>query len=108
MRYKGRVHIINDPEVTQNQKKPVENSFVEFYLNGTSLGKAYTRILEGVYYPSVSLYTNSNDPSSGRVQVSVNFGEEWWMADKYTDHCFSTIVNPTSRLCDSMDIEESF
>lgn len=49
---------------------PVEGSFVEFYVNGKTLGR-FRNVLNGTYYPSVSFFTErQRDPARARCEFS--------------------------------------
>jgi len=48
---------------------PRPGSWIQFYRNGSPLGKAFENIKEGVYYPALSLFKTA--------KVKVNFGPEW-------------------------------
>ena len=46
---------------------------MEFFVNGVSQGRAFEGVLEGTYYPTVSLYTHPTQAEPARVRV--NLGE---------------------------------
>lgn len=73
----------------------MKSSFIQIFVNGESSGQAFQNILEGKYYPSVSLYSKSND-GQDKVKVSMNFGRSsdsyWW--ENYRDHGFKTVIQP--------------
>ena len=50
--------------------EPVEGSFVEFYVNGESLGR-FKNVKTGTYFPTLSLFTGEqNDPARARCDFS--------------------------------------
>lgn len=49
-----------------------ETSFIEFFLNGRSLGRAFEHVAPGLYRPCVSVFTHSLQSSSAIVRF--NFG----------------------------------
>lgn len=72
MRYKGQLYFTEDESPADPQ--PLTGSFVEFFVNGVSQGRAFTdAIKEGTYYPAVSMYTHARQLEPARVKV--NFGE---------------------------------
>lgn len=71
VRYKGEVYYEEEPEKIPS---PLEGSHLEFSINGRMFGEAFTRIMEGTWYPSASLYSESDQD---KVTVAVNFGPEF-------------------------------
>lgn len=72
VKYKGRLYVTEDEE--PQAPHAVSGSFVAFSVNGESQGKAYVDILEGTYYPALSLFTH---PHQGQpAAVAVNFGDQ--------------------------------
>lgn len=71
MRYNGQLYFTEDDSITEAQ--PLATSFIEFFVNGESQGRAFIdSIKEGTYYPAISLYTHARQVEP--VQVKVNFG----------------------------------
>ena len=111
VRYKCHPYIIVDREGEKiAQKQILRGSFIEFYVNGIPQGKHFEDIFEGTYYPCISLFTNTKDDSKV-AKVEVNFGKmndsnPWWR--EYTDHCFSTVVQPCANLALIQTKEDSF
>lgn len=71
-RYKGSIWYEEEQEPKPTQ---LQGSAVHFFLNGVHQGVAYTDILEGTYYPAVSLFTLPEQKEGASVQV--NFGPEF-------------------------------
>mmetsp|Transcript_10908 Transcript_10908/g.21734 ORF Transcript_10908/g.21734 Transcript_10908/m.21734 type:complete len:209 (-) Transcript_10908:339-965(-) len=111
VRYKGRIHTrMRIDGGCLPTRTNIEGSFMEVYINGMSQGRVFCdAILEGTYYPTVSLFTRSTDPSK-MVKARVNFGSnrggengQGWWAD-YVEHCFQTCVKSVAMLaCDDAD-----
>jgi hypothetical protein len=91
--------------------KEIEVSFMEIFVNGVSIGRAFFgEIMEGTYYPTVSLFTKSIDQSLV-AKVRVNFGsaenvKEGWLSE-YTEIYFDTIVRPAAMLSHADTKEDS-
>jgi hypothetical protein len=71
VKYRGNYYFVEE-DGARPPPKPLEGSYVEFFLHGVSQGKAYSDLLEGCYYPVVSLYTSAEQEAPARVRV--NFG----------------------------------
>ncbi|KAK9804956.1 hypothetical protein WJX73_003518 [Symbiochloris irregularis] len=56
----------------QEPAKPLEGSAIAFTLNGVSQGIAFTDILEGTYFPAVSMYTMVRQTEGAKA--TFNFG----------------------------------
>ena len=57
-------------EPPAEEHEPVEGSFVEFYVNGESLGR-FRNVKTGTYFPTLSLYTGEQrDPARARCEFS--------------------------------------
>ena len=57
-------------ELPAEEHAPVEGSFVEFYVNGESLG-SFLNVKSGTYHPCVSLFTGEQrDPARARCEFS--------------------------------------
>lgn len=114
MRYKGHIHtLVKIDGDCLPTRMNIEGSFMEVYINGVSQGRVFCDvILEGTYYPTVSLFTNSTDPSK-KVQARVNFGstsagergQGWWAS--YVEHCFQTVVKSVAMLASDDGDEDS-
>mmetsp|Transcript_34989 Transcript_34989/g.77830 ORF Transcript_34989/g.77830 Transcript_34989/m.77830 type:complete len:356 (+) Transcript_34989:227-1294(+) len=72
VRFKGAFYYVEEAEP---KPQPVPGSFVMFTVNGVPQGKAYEDILEGTYYPAVSLYTLP-DQAEGAT-ATFNFGPDF-------------------------------
>lgn len=113
VRYKGRIHIRMYPEGNVLPKrKNLAGSFVEIFVNGKSQGRAFDElILEGTYYPTISLFTETLD-SSKIAKAKVNFGimhndaESPWECT-YEDMHISTVTKPVSILSQDGSAEDS-
>jgi len=112
VRYKGRIHVrLNVEENALPVAKAIDVSFMEIFVNGVSIGRAFFgEIMEGTYYPTVSLFTKSIDQSLV-AKVRVNFGsaenvKEGWLSE-YTEIYFDTIVRPAAMLSHADTKEDS-
>lgn len=91
--------------------KAIDGSFMEIFVNGISIGMAFFgEIMEGTYYPTVSLFTRSIDQSLV-AKVRVNFGraenvKEGWLS-QYKELYFNTIVEPVAMLSHTETKEDS-
>jgi hypothetical protein len=110
VRYKGRIHIRMHPEGTGLPKrKSLVGSFMEIYVNGEYKGRAFDGILEGSYYPTISLFTETNDSSKiARIKgnFGLNQGKSPWLCE-YTTMYIQTVTKPVSALCQDMPAEDS-
>jgi hypothetical protein len=62
----GKLYWTQEPPAEEHA--PVEGSFVEFYVNGASLGR-FRNVKNGSYYPTVSLFTGEQrDPARVRCE----------------------------------------
>lgn len=60
----------DEVELAEKALKPVKGSYLEFFKNGVSQGRAWEDdVFGGVYYPCVSLYKSAT--------VTVNFGPDF-------------------------------
>eukprot|EP00088_Acartia_fossae_P002927 TRINITY_DN11223_c0_g1_i2.p1 TRINITY_DN11223_c0_g1~~TRINITY_DN11223_c0_g1_i2.p1 ORF type:complete len:338 (+),score=67.56 TRINITY_DN11223_c0_g1_i2:61-1074(+) len=68
IKFKSHLYYEEKDELQENQKalKPLPGGKITYFLNGKSLGTAFTDIYEGEYFPSVGLYK--------QVHVKFNFG----------------------------------
>ena len=73
MKYKGRLYFTEDEEEAA-AAQPVGGAFVAFWVNGEAQGVAFRDVLEGTYYPSLSMFTHVHQPEP--ATVTVNFGEQ--------------------------------
>lgn len=112
VQYKGRIHIRMYPEGTSLPKqKCIPGSFIELFVNGTSQGRAFQgSILEGTYYPTVSLFSETPDPSKV-AKVKANFGMDVegkspWLCE-YGDMYISTVTKSVSMLSHAGTQEDS-
>lgn len=71
VRYRGQLYFVEDDQPIE--PCVVHGSFIEFFLNGVSLGKAYQDIKEGTYHPAISMYSHTKQVTP--VRVMVNFGD---------------------------------
>lgn len=112
VRYKGRTHIRMYPESTGLPKrKSLAGSFVEIFVNGKYQGRAFDDILEGTYYPTVSLFTQTLD-SSKVAKVKANFGvnqegKSPWQCEYGAIYISSAVTKPVSALCQDGPAEDS-
>ena len=60
VKFKGNLYYEERDQAAELEKqlKPLPNSYIEFFKNGVSMGKAWQDIPSGVYYIGVSLYKN--------------------------------------------------
>ncbi|KAJ9506523.1 hypothetical protein QJQ45_005018 [Haematococcus lacustris] len=71
-RFKGSLYYVDEPEP---KPQVLAGAAVAFSVNGVDQGVAFTDILEGTYYPAVSLYTLPEE--LGGAAVTMNFGPEF-------------------------------
>ena len=62
------------PAQAAEEAAPLPGSYVAFAVNGVPQGRAYVDLLEGTYFPAVSLYTHPRQAEPARVTVA--FGGE--------------------------------
>jgi Set1/Ash2 histone methyltransferase complex subunit ASH2 len=79
VRYKGLLYQVQEDEP---DPKTLQGSFVGFFKNGQWQGKAAEDLLEGTYYPTVSLYTLPEQAEG--ATVTVNFGPNFKFAPEFT------------------------
>lgn len=72
IQYKGQYYYRRDDSL-DDKVCDLEGSYVEFFLNGISQGKAYENLKEGRYYPTVSLFSALEEETT---KVQVNFGSK--------------------------------
>ncbi|GAX74000.1 hypothetical protein CEUSTIGMA_g1450.t1 [Chlamydomonas eustigma] len=97
VRYKGSLFYEEEPEPTP---VPLPGSFIKFFVNGVDQGQAYFDILEGTYYPAISIFTLPEQREG--ATVSVNFGPSF----TYGLPPQETGVKPFSSLTDAISIIE--
>jgi len=95
VRYKGALFYEEEPEPT-----PVSlpGSFIKFFVNGVDQGKAYVDILEGTYYPAISVFTLPEQREG--ATVTVNFGPSFVHGLPPEEHA----VQPLCSLADPITI----
>ena len=71
VRYKGEIFYEEEPEKVPTILK---GSSIEFFVNGQAQGEAFASIMEGTWYPAVSLFSESDQD---KVRVQVNFGPDF-------------------------------
>ncbi|KAI8474829.1 MAG: concanavalin A-like lectin/glucanase domain-containing protein [Monoraphidium minutum] len=71
VRFKGALYTMEEDQ----EARPLPGSGVAFSKNGELQGVAYSDILEGTYYPAVSLYTRHCQPEG--ATVTFNFGPDF-------------------------------
>jgi len=57
-----------------DEPRPLEGSFIAFYVNGVKQGEAFREILEGSYFPCLSTFTLPDQQAP--VAVRCHFGPE--------------------------------
>ena len=73
VRYRGQLYFTEDS--ASDQPEPLPDSFIEFFVNGRSQGRCFEGgVLEGTYYPSVSLYTHASQTEPAHVCVQFGGG----------------------------------
>ena len=70
--WRGGLYFVKRPEP---EPSPVEGGVVGFSVDGAPWGAAFHPILEGTYYPAISLFTPPD--LVGGASVRVNFGPEF-------------------------------
>ena len=79
------IFLQDEVEIAEKALKPLPGSFMEFFKNGKSQGRAWeNQIYSGEYYPCVSMYKSAS--------VSVNFGPKFKYPPKFNQpykavHC---------------------
>ena len=73
VKYKGRLYFTEDDEAAA-AAQPVGGAFVAFWVNGEAQGVAFSDVLEGTYYPALSMFTHAHQ--SEPAAVTINFGEQ--------------------------------
>lgn len=71
--YKGRYYYLKNKK-SYATDVVLNGSYVEFFLDGVSQGRAFEELKDGCYYPAISLYSHPSQEEV--VSVSVNFGYE--------------------------------
>uniref|UniRef100_A0A383WIE8 B30.2/SPRY domain-containing protein n=1 Tax=Tetradesmus obliquus TaxID=3088 RepID=A0A383WIE8_TETOB len=79
VRYKGLLYQVQEDEP---EPKPLPGSFVGFFRNGQWQGKAAEDLLEGTYYPTVSLFTLPEQAEG--ATVTMNFGPNFKFPPEFT------------------------
>lgn len=82
VRYKGMLYQVQDDEP---DPKPLAGSLIGFSKNGVWQGVAARDVLEGTYYPTVSLFTLP-DQAEG-ASVSLNFGPNFKFTPSAVEGC---------------------
>ena len=73
VKYKGRLYFSENQSMAN--PRSLEGAYVEFFVNGESQGKVFTDVvLEGTYYPAISMYTHTRQVDAARIRA--NFGSE--------------------------------
>ena len=70
--WRGGLYFVKRPEAPPGE---VAGSAVAFYVDGVGWGPAFAPILEGTYYPAVSLFTPADVVEGAAVRV--NFGPDF-------------------------------
>jgi Set1/Ash2 histone methyltransferase complex subunit ASH2 len=81
VRYKGLLYQVQEDEP---EPKPLPGSYVGFFKNSQWQGKAAEDLLEGTYYPTVSLFTLPEQAEG--ATVTMNFGPNFKFAPEFSVH----------------------
>lgn len=94
VKYKGRLYFTEDEQ--PQEARPLPGSFVAFSVNGQWQGKAYCDVVEGTYYPAVSLYTHAHQMVP--AALAVNFGEQPFSHSLPPEHVGWPLARPVSDM----------